>query len=164
MNRLVITVFALTLGASCGEKKEQPVGGGSSQGGSPSAALTCAQVADKAVGGLGPGGGPVKEKLRPIYEKRCTDDKWPAEVMECFAKAEGMPALKKCRLNLPEVAKQNLIDQIGMVMNAAGGSMGRPPRGHGSDGSSGSAAPSTGSGSDAGSGSGSGSGSAKAPK
>jgi hypothetical protein len=117
----------------------------------------------------------VKEKLRPIYEKRCTDDKWPAESMECFAKAEGMPQLKQCREKLPEVAKRNLIDQIRIVMTPQGGGSGMPPRGHGSGSD---APPSTGIGSDAkagsgsaagsgsgsAAGSGSGSGSAKAPK
>jgi hypothetical protein len=52
MNRLLITVVAHTLGASCGEKREQPAGGGTDkgsppQGGTPDKALTCALVADK---------------------------------------------------------------------------------------------------------------------
>ncbi|MBX3154674.1 MAG: hypothetical protein KF773_01655 [Deltaproteobacteria bacterium] len=130
MKTLTICAMALAM-AACGGKKDD-----AKKEEAKDDALTCAQVADKAVAALGDRGGPVKDKLRPIYEERCTQDKWPADVMACFATASGFEALQGCRQRLVFEPREKLIQQIRGVMGAMGGGMGgRPPMGHGGAGS-----------------------------
>ena len=93
-------------------------------------AAACADGAAKAVSAL-PGGltGPAAEvpaKLRAILTARCTEDRWPAAPIDCYAKVHDMMGMKACRELLPADQQQKLMTEIRTVMmGAAAGGM--PP-------------------------------------
>jgi len=85
---------------------------------------SCADAIAKAVGAMpaGPGGGDVQTKLKDIMTTRCTEDKWPAAVVECYAtQVTDMASMKKCREQIPGPAQQKLMGEIRTVMMNAGG-------------------------------------------
>jgi hypothetical protein len=128
--KTILFVAALALGlAGCKKKSETTAAGPS-----------CADAIAKAVGAMpgGPGGGDVQAKLKTIMTTRCTDDKWPADVINCYAtKATDMATMKQCREMLPADKQQALMNEIRAVMMGAAGAGGGPM--HGAP--SGSAAP-----------------------
>jgi hypothetical protein len=120
----------------------------------------------------------IANKLRGLMTQHCRDDKWPADVIECFKGASDQPSIKQCRQKLPQELAQKLQVDIMKVMSAGmdarqkarehmmgsgggGGGMGMGGgHGHGSDmgggsggGSGGGAAAGSGGGAAAGSGS-----------
>lgn len=92
---------------------------------------TCAEAIAKGIAGFGSGAeaSGIKEKLQAVYTKRCTEDKWPADVLRCYAGAVGMSAMKLCRGKLPAEQGTKLQAEIMGVM--AGGAGQTPPAGHG---------------------------------
>src|SRR6185436_9641465 len=116
--------------AACSKKRDDAGKGGAAGAGGASA---CANAAAKGVASLsgGPEAGGVKEKLQAIYTTRCTEDKWPAEVIQCFETAVGMQGLKTCRGKLsPELAAKVQAEIMGAMAGAAGMMGGRAPMGH----------------------------------
>ena len=125
---LFAAVLALT---GCKKKSETTAAGPS-----------CADAIAKAVNAMpgGPGGGDVQAKLKTIMTTRCTDDKWPADVINCYAtQATDMASMKKCREMLPADKQQALMNEIRAVMMGAAASGGGGPM-HGAPSPSGSAA------------------------
>jgi hypothetical protein len=135
MKTLSLVSISLALGLSIG-----PAGCGS-KGGS---AAECASAADKGVSTMltmvkarmeQSGATPeqmtqVTEaigKLKDVIVKHCVDDKWPKEVIDCYANASSQPEFKACREKLPQDAAQKLqTDEMGVM-----GSMMKGMRGHG---------------------------------
>jgi hypothetical protein len=96
------------------------------------AAPSCADAIAKAVGAMpgGPGGGEVQTQLKTIMTNRCTEDAWPADVINCYAtQATDMASMKKCRESLPPDKQQKLMAEIRAVMMGAAGQGGGPMHG-----------------------------------
>jgi hypothetical protein len=64
---------------------------------------SCADAIAKGLSGLaaGPEAAGIKDKLQEVYLRRCTEDKWPASVLRCYAGAVGIYAMGLCRGKLP---------------------------------------------------------------
>jgi hypothetical protein len=112
---LYVVAAALAL-TGCSKKSES----GAAAGG------PCADAMAKAVGAMpgGPGAGDVQAKLKTILTTRCTEDKWPAAVVDCYAKSTDMMSMKQCREMLPADQKEKVIGEIRAVMMAGGGAAG----------------------------------------
>lgn len=67
-------------------------------------------------------------KLKEVITKRCTEDKWPKEVIDCYASAASQQDLKGCREKLPKEAADKLRTEEMQVMSSMMGGM-RPGRG-----------------------------------
>jgi hypothetical protein len=61
-------------------------------------------------------------KLRGTLTQRCTEDKWPAEVVSCFTTVVGMKDMQACQAKLNEAQRTRLLTEIRQVMM---GSMGQ---------------------------------------
>lgn len=109
------------------------------------------------------------DKLKDIFTKHCVDDKWSAEVLDCYAKATSQPDIRSCRNKLPPEQAEKLGAEIRDVMMSTGmrglrghhnmpgggpggagggdqgGVMGAPPAGGAAAGDPGAAAPAGGS-------------------
>jgi len=119
----------------------------SKSGGGGASADSCTEAVTKGLDGMMSGrqGPPemaeqmkvISEKLRSIYVSACQADKWPAEVLNCFAAAKDQPSIKKCREALPPEQAQKIQARIMEVMSngGAGGPM------HGGGGPMGGGAP-----------------------
>ncbi len=130
---IVAAVAVALVGCS---KKSDDAGKGAAAGGSGSGGgevPTCAAAVSKAISTLGAGmeASGMKEKLQGIYTTRCTEDRWPAEVIKCYEAAAGMPGLTACRGKMAPELGAKLITDIRAAMAGAAGTMGRPPVGHG---------------------------------
>jgi len=133
MKQLIWICAASALALAACKKSED--GKGAAAGG---AEVACSAAIAKGLEGLGARGeaGGVKEKLQGIYTKRCTEDRWPADVLACFESAVGMAAMKACRGKLPPEQSAKLQADIMAVMAGAGGAggaggmMGGAPTGH----------------------------------
>ena len=93
---------------------------------------SCADAIAKAVGAMpgGPGGGSVQAQLKTIMTNRCTEDHWPAAVINCYAtQVTDMASMKKCRETLPPDQQQKLMGEIRTVMMSAAGAGGGPMHG-----------------------------------
>jgi hypothetical protein len=115
MKLTTVAVMAALAITGCSKKSDK----GSAAGG-PS----CADAISKAVNAMpGPGGGEVKTKLQQIMTTRCTEDKWSAEAINCYAtQASDMASMKKCREMLPPDEQQKVMGEIrAVMMSAAGG-------------------------------------------
>jgi hypothetical protein len=79
-------------------------------------------------------------KLKGVITNRCTEDKWSADVIDCYAKAQKREDLRDCRSKLPQDQQAKLQSEEVQVMMGAGFGGMRP---HGDMGGSamGSAAP-----------------------
>jgi hypothetical protein len=73
-------------------------------------------------------------KLKGVMTNRCTEDKWPADVIDCYSKAQKRTDLRDCRNKLPEDQQQKLQSEEQAVMLGAGFGGMRP---HGDMGGSG---------------------------
>lgn len=113
-----IIVAALLVFAGCGKKADS----------GPS----CETAVDKALaampGGAG-GGDEIKGKLRPLYVKHCTDDKWNADARKCFANdVKDMSGMKACRAKLTQDQQDKVMADVrATMMGAMGGAGGMPP-------------------------------------
>jgi len=114
--KMLLLIAALAM-AGCSKKSDA----GSAQAGGAGA---CGDAIAKAVGAMpgGPGAGDVQAKLKTILTTRCTEDKWPAAVVDCYAtKATDMASMKQCRELLPPDQQQAVMGEIRAVMMGAGG-------------------------------------------
>jgi hypothetical protein len=128
----IVLVVALV---ACSKKSDEAGKGGAAAAGAGGGGNTadCATAAAKAVASLGPGADAsgMKEKLQAIYATRCTEDRWPAEVVKCYEEAAGMQGLTACRGKLPPELGTKLRGEIMSTMAAAAAAGGQAPAGHG---------------------------------
>jgi hypothetical protein len=73
-------------------------------------------------------------KLKGVITNRCTEDKWPADVVDCYSKAQKRSDLRDCRSKLPQDQQAKLQSEETQVMMSAGFGGMRP---HGDMGGSG---------------------------
>ena len=59
-------------------------------------------------------------KLKGVMTNRCTEDKWPADVIDCYSKAEKRADLRDCRAKLPQDQQAKLQSEETQVMMGAG--------------------------------------------
>ncbi|MEO6771917.1 MAG: hypothetical protein ABI467_02715 [Kofleriaceae bacterium] len=59
-------------------------------------------------------------KLKGVMTNRCTEDKWSADVVDCYAKAQKRTDLRDCRSKLPADQQQKLQTEETQVMMGAG--------------------------------------------
>lgn len=146
-----IALFAAALAlATIGCKKEDKTAATGSGAAGAAGAGDCSKVTaavDAMIGG-GPMAGAavdVAPKLKQIMLTRCTEDKWPQTVIDCYANdAKDMGGMKKCREGLAPELSQKLVNEIRTTMSSAAGGM--MPQGHsGGGGMAGSAGSATGS-------------------
>jgi hypothetical protein len=109
-----IMIAAILMAAGCGKKADS----------GPS----CETAVDKALAQMpgGPGGGDeIKAKLRPIYVKHCTDDKWNADARKCFANdVKDMAGMKACRSKLTQEQQDKVMADVRATMMGAMGGAG----------------------------------------
>ena len=99
-------------------------------------APSCEAAISKAVntmanptGAAQPGMEAMATNLKGVFVKHCEADKWPAEVINCYAAATDMSGMKACRQKLPpEQAQAVQKDIMDLMMKAGGGGM-APPHG-----------------------------------
>jgi hypothetical protein len=67
------------------------------------------------------------DELRPrfvaLITNRCTDDKWPADVVNCYGKAAGVEDMRACRGKLAQELQNKLMRE---EMDLMAGAMGPP--------------------------------------
>jgi hypothetical protein len=59
-------------------------------------------------------------KLKGVITNRCTEDKWPADVIDCYSKAQKRTDLRDCRNKLPADQQAKLQSEETSVMLGAG--------------------------------------------
>jgi hypothetical protein len=69
-------------------------------------------------------------KLRGALTQRCTEDKWPDEVVACFATVTKREDMKRCQAKLGEEQRTKLQNEIRQVMMGSMGSMSPNLPGH----------------------------------
>jgi hypothetical protein len=91
------------------------------------------------------------DKLKDILTKHCVDDKWSADVVDCYNKATSQPEIRACRTKLPADQAEKIGQEVRQVMmsngmrgmrgggmhggpGGPGGGMGMPPGGGGAMG------------------------------
>lgn len=117
MKKLLLLSAVLAFGA-CKKSDDAAKGGG--------AAGLCEAAIGKAVAklpaGVNPAATGVQDRLKSVLIARCTEDKWPAEVITCYESASGMQGMKACREKLPpELANKAQAEiQRAMMLGAAG--------------------------------------------
>jgi hypothetical protein len=72
--------------------------------------------------------GEVAGALKTAITNRCTEDKWPADIIKCYGDASSMEELRGCRQKLPQDQQAKLQnDEMQVMMKTMGGGMGGPP-------------------------------------
>ena len=73
-------------------------------------------------------------KLKDTLIKRCTEDKWPSEVVNCFTTVSDRPGMQQCQQKLNDEQRDKLLADIRNVMmgqfgggKMPGGMAGHPP-------------------------------------
>jgi hypothetical protein len=125
MKKLIWIAAALAL-VACSKK-----GDNAAKSGEASACTTAAAKAVASLPAADGAGTDVKAKLQSIYAKRCAEDKWSAEVVQCYETAAGMQGLQACRAKLPPELGTKLRNEIMAAMAGAAAGMGGAPMGHG---------------------------------
>jgi hypothetical protein len=69
-------------------------------------------------------------KLKEVITKRCTEDKWSKDVIDCYASAQAREDLRTCRSKLPKEQGDKLQAEEMQVMSSMMGGM-RGMMGHG---------------------------------
>jgi hypothetical protein len=69
----------------------------------------------------------IIDKLKGTLTKHCTEDKWPAEVVQCFTTVSNQKDMRGCQEKLTTEQKSKLMTDIQQVMM---GSIRMPPGGH----------------------------------
>jgi hypothetical protein len=59
-------------------------------------------------------------KLKGVMTNRCTEDKWSAEVIDCYGKAQKREDLRDCRTKLPQEQQAKLQSEMMQAMMGAG--------------------------------------------
>jgi hypothetical protein len=62
----------------------------------------------------------VGDKLKDILTRHCVEDKWPAEVVDCYNKAASQPEIRACRSKLPPDQAEKVGADVRQVMMASG--------------------------------------------
>jgi hypothetical protein len=131
MKKLALVILVLV---ACSKQSDPPAKGDPQAAPAPG----CSETLTAAYGRL-PGDNPqmasIRGKLTEVMVKRCTEDKWPVAVLQCYQKAASQPEMKACRDSLPPELKQKATNEIMAVMGGAGGGgmmHGTPPAGSGS--------------------------------
>ena len=71
-------------------------------------------------------------KLKTVIANRCTEDKWSAEIIDCYNKAATREDLKACRAKLPpEQASKLQSEEMQVMSQMMGGGPGRGMHGAG---------------------------------
>lgn len=118
---------ALLAVSGCSKKVDDA--GGSAPAVAVAACADAAKGVDQMMARGGGGGGPMAERgdrLKAIIVKHCGDDRWPADVIDCYAKASSMPDMKACRSKLPAEQSQRLQGEIMQAMMGGGAGNGPP--------------------------------------
>jgi hypothetical protein len=69
----------------------------------------------------------VSGALKQAITNRCTEDKWPADVIKCYGDASSMEELRSCREKLPADQQTKLkAEEMQVMMKAMGGPGGMP--------------------------------------
>jgi hypothetical protein len=69
----------------------------------------------------------VSGALKQAITNRCTEDKWPADVIKCYGDASSMEELRSCREKLPADQQAKLRnEEMQVMMKASGGAGGMP--------------------------------------
>lgn len=72
--------------------------------------------------------GEVAGALKQAITNRCTEDKWPEDVIKCYDTASSMEELRACRQKLPQDQQTKLqAEEMQVMMKTMGGGMGGPP-------------------------------------
>lgn len=128
-------VLVALLFAASGCKKEDKASTSGSAAATTAAGGDCGKVVaavDAMAGGAPMAGAAadVPPKLKEVLLTRCTEDRWPQSVIDCYANdAKDMNGMKKCRAGLaPELSEKLRNDIMRAMAGAAGGMM---PPGHG---------------------------------
>jgi len=58
----------------------------------------------------------VVDKLRTAMTQRCTEDKWPAEALPCFAEVSGQREVRACEDKLTPDQRTKLTQQLQQIM------------------------------------------------
>jgi hypothetical protein len=66
-------------------------------------------------------------KLRGRLTERCNEDKWPPEVVSCFATVASLKEMQACQGKLNEDQRTKLLSEIRQVMMGARGDSRMPP-------------------------------------
>jgi hypothetical protein len=80
-------------------------------------------------------------KLKEVITKRCTEDKWSAEVIDCYSKVTNRQDVAACRAKLPADQGAKLRNEEIQVMTQAMGPMPGGMRGPGGPGMGGPGGP-----------------------
>jgi hypothetical protein len=69
----------------------------------------------------------VSGALKQAITNRCTEDKWPADVIKCYGDASSMEELRTCREKLPADQQAKLRnEEMQVMMKSMGGAGGMP--------------------------------------
>jgi hypothetical protein len=69
----------------------------------------------------------VSGQLKQAITNRCTEDKWPDEVIKCYGNAASMEELRGCREKLPADQQAKLKnEEMQVMMKSMGGAGGMP--------------------------------------
>jgi len=117
MKRMIILSMCLAMFAAC------------KKGGD------CAAAADKAVASDKHTPPEIAGKVKDVMVKRCTEDKWPKEAVDCFLNAKDDHEAKACGDKIPKDAQEKLMGDLMPIMMGAmskhmgemGGSAMTPP-------------------------------------
>ena len=74
----------------------------------------------------------VSSALKQAMTNRCTEDKWSADVLNCYSTATAMEEIRKCREKLPQDQQDKLkAEEMQVMMKSMGGpgGMGGPGMG-----------------------------------
>jgi len=125
MKKLLLLAAVLAFG-SCKKSDDAAKGGG---GDGPSCEAAISKAVAKLPAGMNPTATGVSDRLKAVLTARCTEDKWPAEVIACYEGASSMPAMKACREKLsPELASKAQVEiQRAMMLGGAMGAAGHAP-------------------------------------
>ncbi|MDB4959484.1 MAG: hypothetical protein JWO36_7053 [Myxococcales bacterium] len=60
-------------------------------------------------------------QLKTTLTNRCTEDKWPTEVIDCYEGAASPEDMRKCRTKLPaDAADRARVDEVKLMMTITG--------------------------------------------
>lgn len=69
----------------------------------------------------------VSGALKQAITNRCTEDKWPEDVIKCYGNASSMEELRSCREKLPADQQTKLkSDEMQVMLKSMGGAGGMP--------------------------------------
>ncbi|MGN6110861.1 MAG: hypothetical protein ACTHU0_37510 [Kofleriaceae bacterium] len=96
---------------------------------SESSGPSCADAINKGVDNMAKGpanAAAVTGRLKSVLIRRCTEDKWPAEVISCYTTVSDMQGMRKCRARLDPALNEKLMNEIRAVMMGGANQAGAP--------------------------------------